>query len=130
MSSNSLKYIRMYVRSLWRRRHPLLMRPLTDVVNSLMPLDESLNIFHSVLMKLSCSLASGTSCLRFMLSNSLKYIRMYIRSLYSCVSVHYIHFPWWYSYLLVSITYIHFPWWYSYLLVSITYISPGGIHTC
>ena len=36
----------------------LLMKPVTEVVYSSMPLDESQNIFHYVLSKQSCSVAS------------------------------------------------------------------------
>ena len=36
----------------------ILIKPVTDVVNSSMPSDESRNIFQSVLVKQSCSLAS------------------------------------------------------------------------
>ena len=39
----------------------LLMRPVTDVVYSSMPSEESRNIFQSVLAKQSCSLASVSS---------------------------------------------------------------------
>jgi hypothetical protein len=38
----------------------LLMKIVTDVVNSSMPSDETLNIFQSVLAKLSCRLASAS----------------------------------------------------------------------
>ena len=38
-----------------------LMKPMTDVVYSSMPLEESRNIFQSVLAKQSCSLASASS---------------------------------------------------------------------
>ena len=39
----------------------LLMKPMTDVVYSSMPSEESWNIFQSVLAKQSCSLASASS---------------------------------------------------------------------
>ena len=48
----------------------LLMKPVIEVVNSLMPLDESWNIFKSVLAKQSCSVASLSSD-HFVLSESL-----------------------------------------------------------
>ena len=56
-----------------------LIKPVTEVVCSSMPLDESRNIFQSVLAKQSCSVASassdhfridrvtGTSCFSFSL---------------------------------------------------------------
>jgi hypothetical protein len=40
----------------------LLMKPMTDVVYSSMPSDESLNIFQSVLAKQSCSLTCLSTC--------------------------------------------------------------------
>ena len=39
----------------------LLMKPVTEVVYSSMPLDESRNIFQSVLAKQSCRVASASS---------------------------------------------------------------------
>ena len=39
----------------------LLMKPMTEVVYSSMPLDESWNIFQSVLAKQSCSVAAESS---------------------------------------------------------------------
>ena len=47
----------------------LLMKPMTDVVYSSMPLEESKNIFQPVLAKQSCSLASGASCFNFCLES-------------------------------------------------------------
>ena len=55
-----LGYVRMVTVGTTSSMHSLMM-PITDVVYSSMPLEESQNIFQSVLAKQSCSLASASS---------------------------------------------------------------------
>ena len=84
----------------------LLMKPVTDEVNSSMPLDEYWNIFQSVLAKQSCSLASasldhfhiehvaGTSCFEvFLVSKNqedkvmVRFAKLRARESFVCISV-------------------------------------------